>query len=85
MTPSPFPVVRLKPKADARAIRHGFPWVYANDVVTDRRTKAIAPGALAVLEDAERAPLALVAVNPESRIMLRVLDLDPEAEIGRDG
>ena len=84
MTPSPLPVVRLKPKAEPRAIRHGFPWIYANDVVTDRRTKAIAPGALAVLEDAERAPLALVAVNPESRIMLRVLDLDPEAEIGRD-
>ena len=42
-------VVRLKPKAEARAIRHGFPWVYADELVTDRRTQSLAPGALAVL------------------------------------
>ena len=36
------PVVRLLPKANARAIRHGMPWVYANEVVLDRRTKALA-------------------------------------------
>ena len=34
------PTVRLKPKANARAIRRGFPWVYANELVTDRRTRA---------------------------------------------
>ena len=43
------PVVRLKPKAEARALRHGFPWVYADELVTDRRTQNLAPGALAVL------------------------------------
>ncbi len=57
------PVVRLKPKAEARAIRHGFPWVYADELVTDRRTQALAPGALAVLEDGERRALGLVTVN----------------------
>ncbi|WP_320179467.1 RSP_2647 family RNA methyltransferase [Roseovarius pacificus] len=76
MTPSPYPVIRLKPKAQARAIRHGAPWVYDNELVTDRRTKKIAPGSIAVLEDAERNPLALVAVNPNSRIMCRVLERD---------
>lgn len=75
------PVVRLKPKAEARAIRHGFPWVYADELVTDRRTQAIAPGALAVLEDGERRPLGLVTVNVNSKIIARVLDRDPEAEI----
>ena len=40
-------VVRLRPNAEARAIRHGFPWVYADELVTDRRTQALAPGALA--------------------------------------
>ncbi len=75
------PVVRLMPKADARAIRHGFPWVYVNDLVTDRRTKAIEPGAVAILEDAERTPMALVAVNPDSRIIVRVLDRDLNAVI----
>lgn len=75
------PVIRLRPKAEARAIRHGFPWVFANELVTDRRTKALEPGTLAVLEDAERRPLALVAVNPGSRIIARVLDRDAEAVI----
>ncbi len=75
------PVVRLRPKAEARAIRHGFPWVYADEIVTDRRTKALAPGALARLEDADRAPLGLVTVNLTSKIAARMLDRDPAARI----
>ncbi len=75
------PVVRLKPKAEARAIRHGFPWVYADELVTDRRTQGLAPGALAVLEDADRRPLGLVTVNVKSRIIARMLDRDPAAQI----
>lgn len=75
------PIVRLKPKAEARAIRHGFPWVYADELVTDRRTQALAPGSLAVLEDADRRPLGLVTVNPRSKIIARMLDRDPEAAI----
>ena len=78
------PVVRLKPKSEARAIRHGFPWVYADELVTDRRTQGLAPGALAVLEDADRRPLALVTVNIKSKIIARVLDRDPEAQIDQD-
>lgn len=75
------PVVRLKPKAEARAIRHGFPWVYADELVTDRRTQGLAPGALATLEDGERRPLGLVTVNVTSKIIARVLDRDPEAVV----
>ncbi|NOD46551.1 MULTISPECIES: RSP_2647 family RNA methyltransferase [unclassified Ruegeria] len=75
------PRIRLKPKANARGLRHGFPWVYANDIVTDRRTRKIPAGALAVLEDEKRAPIALVAVNPESKIMCRVLDRDIDAQL----
>ena len=78
MTPSPLPVLRLLPKTKPQAIRRGYPWVYANEVVTDRRTRAMAPGTIAVLEDAERSPMALVAVNPNSKIIGRVLD-GPEA------
>jgi 23S rRNA (cytosine1962-C5)-methyltransferase len=76
--------VRLKPKTDARAIRHGFPWVYANDLVTDRRTRALKPGTLAVLEDSQRAPLGLVAVTPGSGIICRMLDRDPEVVLNAD-
>lgn len=77
------PTIRLKPKTDARAIRHGAPWVFDNEVVTDRRTKALEAGTIARLEDAERHPLGTVAVTPGSRIIARMLDRDPEAEIGR--
>ena len=75
------PTIRLKPKANARAIRRGFPWVYANEVVTDRRTRALAPGTLAVLQDDARAPLGLFAVNPLSKIIGRYLDADIAAPI----
>lgn len=78
------PVVRLRPKAEARAIRHGFPWVYADELVTDRRTQAIVPGTIATLEDAERRPLATVTVNPRSKIIARVMDRNVEAEITQD-
>lgn len=83
MSPS-YPVVRLRPKADARAIRHGFPWVYADELVTDRRTQAMAPGTIALLEDGERRPMGIVTVNPQSKIIARMLDRDPGAVIGRD-
>ncbi|MVO14195.1 RSP_2647 family RNA methyltransferase [Parasedimentitalea huanghaiensis] len=73
--------VRMKPKSNARAIRHGFPWVYANELVTDRRTRKLAPGALAVLEDEAQTPMGLVTVNPESKIIARMLDRDPQADL----
>ncbi len=82
--PDARPCVRLKPKADARAIRHGHVWVYANDLVTDRRTRAMAPGTLAVLEDSQRVALGLVAVTPESGIIARILDRDPDARLDKD-
>jgi len=75
------PRVRLLPKAEARAIRHGFPWVFANEVVMDRRTRGITPGSFAVLEDADRRPMALITVNPASRIVGRVMDPNPETVI----
>lgn len=81
MMSSSFSVVRLTPKAEARAIRHGFPWVYANELVTDRRTRALAKGTIAILEDADRRPMGLVAVNPDSKIICRMLDTDIEAQI----
>ena len=79
--PAPRPTVRLRPKAEARAIRHGFPWVYADELVTDRRTQGLVPGTLAVLEDADRTPLGLVTVNTGSKIIARMLDRNPDAVI----
>lgn len=78
------PVIRLRPKIDPRPLRRGFPWVYSNQLVTDRRTKALAPGSIAALEDDERRSLGTVTINPDSKIIARLLDPDPEAEIDRD-
>ena len=79
-----YPVIRLRPKADARAVRHGFPWVYADELVTDRRTQGLTPGTIAVLEDAERRAMGVVTVNPKSKIIARMLDRDAGAVIDRD-
>jgi 23S rRNA (cytosine1962-C5)-methyltransferase len=77
------PVVRLRPKA-GRRLAEGAPWVWADEIVMDRRTRARPPGTVATLEDAERRPLATVAFNPGSAIVARVLDRDPAAVIDRD-
>ncbi|MGB1209252.1 MAG: RSP_2647 family RNA methyltransferase [Paracoccaceae bacterium] len=72
------PTIRLKPKANAQAIRRGFPWVYANEAVIDRRTRALAAGTIARLEDGDRRFLGTVAVTPDSKIIARMLT--PEVE-----
>lgn len=77
------PRVRLKPKANARGIRHGFPWVYASDLVTDRRTRALNAGTIAVLEDENRSPLGLVSINPDSKIICRMLERDISVPLDR--
>jgi 23S rRNA (cytosine1962-C5)-methyltransferase len=84
MSAPPFPVLRLKPKADARRIRHGMPWAWTDDLVLDRRSRAIPAGALAVLEDAERRPLGLGVATVEAKIGLRILDRNPSALIDAD-
>jgi 23S rRNA (cytosine1962-C5)-methyltransferase len=78
---APYPAVRLSPKAEARAIRHGFPWVYAGELVLDRRTKGMVPGSFAVLEDAEGRAMGVVTVNSVSRIVARMMDQDAAAVI----
>ncbi len=77
------PVLRLKPKANARAIRRGAPWIYDNELVMDRRSKNLAPGSLARLEDHDRVPLGVVAVNTASRVVGRMLDRDETAQIDK--
>lgn len=84
MTQPSLPPVRLLPKANARAVRHGFPWVYANEAVLDRRTKGMAAGTITTLEDSERRPMGVVAVNPASKIIFRMLDQNPEAVIDQE-
>lgn len=81
MTSFDRPSIRLRPNAPVQKFRHGFPWVYENELVMDRRSRKIAPGSLVVLESAERQPLALVTINPASKITARLLAHDPDAAI----
>lgn len=78
MSSAPHPVVRLRP---SRRVHAQAPWHYADEVVLDRRTRALPAGAVVTLEDAERRPLGTAAFNPDSKIALRLLDNDPEAVI----
>ncbi|MEM7752346.1 MAG: class I SAM-dependent rRNA methyltransferase [Pseudomonadota bacterium] len=78
------PTIRLRPKVDPRPLKRGFPWVYANQLVTDRRTRALPPGNIVTLEDAERQVLATATINPNSKLIARLLDRDPAAVIDVD-
>lgn len=75
------PRVRFRDKRGGRFLREGMPWAYADEIALDRRTKTLAPGAVAVLEDEERRPVATVALNANTQVALRFLDSDPEARI----
>ncbi len=79
------PRVRLKPKVDAQKFRFGFPWVYADELVLDRRTRKMTPGQLAVLEaPGQSEPLGLATINPNSKLAARILDRSCDASIDED-
>ncbi len=78
------PAVRLTPKTSAKAIRFGAPWAYSDQIVLDRRTRAIPAGAIVVLQDSDRQPLGAAAFNPASKIAVRMLDRDPATVIDAD-
>ena len=75
------PVLRLRPKKAPQRFRFGAPWVFSDEVVMDRRTKALAPGTIVEMQDENRAPFGVAAFNPSSKIVGRMLDLDPDAII----
>lgn len=77
------PIVRLLPKVAAQPLRFGAPWVYVDQIVLDRRTRALLPGTIVELQDAEHHPLGAAAFNAKSKIALRLLDRDPAALIDR--
>ena len=74
----------FRPHAAARAIRFGFPGVYDNELVMDRRSRKIDAGTLGILQDADRNDLGLVAINPNSKIVARVLDSNINTTIDVD-
>lgn len=80
MTDESYRTARLRPNK-GKAYLGGHPWIYKDELVLDRRTGAIQPGAPVVLEDAKRVPVGVVAFNSGSGIAARDLDRDPGAII----
>ena len=75
------PEIRFRQNKSPQRVRHGFPWAYDNEIVTDRRTKKIAPGAIVDLLDKDRNFISQVAFHPTSKIMARVLERDRDVVI----
>lgn len=82
--PVPYPQIKLLPKVSPQRIRFGFPWVFANELVMDRRSRKIAAGSIVQLNDNTGTPLALVAFNPASKIAGRVLSQNCTVQIDRN-
>ena len=79
-----YPIIRLKPKVSAGKILAGFPWVYDNELVLDRRTKKIPSGTIVELQDSERNFLATAVVNSKSKIFARVISKNNKNIVGSE-
>jgi len=77
----PPPAIRLLPKKSPKRFRHGAPWIFADELVLDRRTRGIAAGTVVEVQDADRNPFALAGFNASSKIAARLLSLDPNGSI----
>lgn len=75
------PVVRLGPR-NGRRLRAGAPWAFSNEIAMTPETRRLEPGSLVRLEGDDGVQFGLAMFNPHSLIAARVLDRDPQAEIG---
>jgi len=80
----PLPSVKMRVNKSPQRIKFGFPWVFSDELVLDRRTRTIPAGSLISLLANDGAALGVCTFNAESRIVCRVLDQDPEAIIDVD-
>ena len=75
------PTLRFRPNKSPARVMFGFPWVYSDDVVLDRRTKKIPAGTFVKVQTNDKKDLALVAFNGDSKITGRVMDLNVDTVI----
>jgi 23S rRNA (cytosine1962-C5)-methyltransferase len=79
----PRPVVRMRPKKSPQRLRWGYPWAFSDEIVLDRRTRALGAGAIVELQANDGERLGAYAFHHDSRIACRLLDRDPDALIDR--
>lgn len=75
------PEIRFRPNKSPQRVRHGFPWAYDNEIVTDRRTKKIPAGTIVDLLDKEKNFVGQGAFHPGSKIAVRMLTQDRDVAI----
>lgn len=74
------PTVHLK-SGEERRIIAGHPWVYSNELQIGQDLKALKPGTIVTLRQADGNPLGLAFFNPKSLISCRVITRDHSVEI----
>lgn len=79
-TDTQIPTVKLRAGQDTTPLRHGAPWVWADQIAMDRRTRKLEPGSIVALQGGDQT-LGLFAFNAGSRIAARALDTDMDASI----
>ena len=77
------PVIRIQPGRHKR-VRGGHPWVYSNEIEMTREAKALEPGSIVTLFDANDGPVGTAMFNPRPLISARLLTTDAHTEIDAD-
>ena len=77
------PTVRLLP-GHHRRVRSGHPWAFSNEIAMSAAAKALEPGAVVRLEDANGGFVATAMFNPHSLIAARVLSRAEGEAIDRE-
>jgi len=80
---SPYPTVLLQPGRDRR-LRAGHPWAFASDLKLDAAAKALAPGSVVNLADAQGRFIGTVTFNYHSLIAARLFTQHPDAALDAD-
>ena len=75
------PLIRLLPKQDRR-LKSGHPWAFSNELATTPDHRTWTPGMVVRIEGDDGWRFGTFMFNPRSLIAARLLDRDPEAEIG---
>lgn len=74
-------IVKMRPNKSPKRVRFGYPWIYSDEVVLDRRTKKTPPGTIVEVHAPDGEVLGIAAFHPDSKITLRMLDRDANANV----
>ncbi len=80
----PLPTLRLRHDAHPR-LRHGYPWIYSNEIQMDADARALEPGAPVTVLDGREQPVGTALFNPHSLIAGRLVSRRPDDPLDAAG